>query len=490
MIAIPAVGTTVISGPARPFADSRSDRRTRTVRSSRYLNAVDLGDGNSLLYNGLSMCIDSVPSEIARRLVSPGEAGDLSFLMPVEKEYLVKRGHLTELTTEDEQEEMGRLARAIAEKDAESNVHRFREKTVTFVLTYRCNLSCAYCYQSEIRKTSGLSSMSEAFVDDFFGRHMGELLPHEREKLSFSLYGGEPLLPANRPAIERILQYAKEHGSVVSTVTNGVMLPEMLDLIGPERGKINNVQVTLDGGRTFHDSKRVSQSGGPTFEQTILALREIVRTRANAIVRVHLHPHSLESARSLLEYLEEEKFLGHHRVKLYFWSTEDLYAGVLSSPEYALLLKLFEDVTMKQDSVPTAHFAFLEQIMNMDTPTSRPARRHCDICVAGLHCVVDSAGDVYECIDDAGHKDRRIAGLAAGEVEYFEPNKDREKLHLCDKPECLKCSVALFCGGGCINRLKAQSESQSGTFCEQVKEFVGLTLRCHYLLKKSGVSTN
>lgn len=434
--------------------------------------------------------MDIVPSEIARRLVPSDEAGDLSFLMPAEKDYLVKRGHLTGLTAEGEREEMTRLARAIAEKDAESNVHRFREETVTFILTYRCNLSCAYCYQSEIRKTSSPSSMSEDFVDNFFRRHMGKLLPDEQGNPSFSLYGGEPLLPANRPAMERILQYAKEHGSVVSTVTNGVMLPKMLDLIGPEKGKINNVQVTLDGGQMFHDSKRVSRSGGPTFEQTIFALREIVRTGANAIVRVHLHPHSLDSARSLLEYLEQEKLLGHHRVKLYFWSTEDLYAGVLSPSEYALLLKLFEDVTVKQRGVPTAHFAFLEQIMNMEAPTSGPVRRHCDICVAGLHCVVDSAGDIYECIDDAGHRDRRIAGLAAGEVEYFEPNKNREKLHLSDKPECLKCSVALFCGGGCINRLKAQSESQSGTFCEQVKEFVGLTLRCHYLLKKSGVSTN
>jgi uncharacterized protein len=423
-------------------------------------------------------------------LVLPGEAGDFSFLMPVEKEYLVKRGHLTGLTAEGEQEEMRRLARAIAEKDAESNVHHFREKTVTFILTYKCNLSCAYCYQSEIRKTSSLSPMSEAFVDDFFRRHMGKLLPYEQENLSFSLYGGEPLLLANRPAIGRILQYAKEHGSVVSTVTNGVMLPEMLDLIGPEKGKINNVQVTLDGGQMFHDTKRVSQSGGPTFEQTIFALRETMRTGANAIVRVHLHPHSLESARLLLEYLEQEKFLGHDRVKLYFWSTEDLHAEVLSGQEYGLLLKLFEDVTVKQNGVPTAHFAFLEQIMNMETPTSRPARRHCDICVAGLHCVVDPAGDVYECIDDAGHKERRIARVAGGEVEYFEPREDREKLHLCDKSECLKCSIALFCGGGCINRLKAQSESRPGAFCEQVREFVGLTLRCHYLLKKSGASAS
>jgi uncharacterized protein len=436
------------------------------------------------------MCIDIVPSGIARHLVSSGEAEDPLFLTPVEKEYLAQRGHITGLTVEDEQGEMVRFARAIAKRDATLNLHHFREKTVTFILTYRCNLSCAYCYQSEIRKASNLSSMSEAFVDDFFAGHMGKLLPFGQEGLSFSLYGGEPLLPANRPAIERILKYAKEFGSVVSTVTNGVALPEMLDLIGPERGKINNVQLTLDGGKTFHDMKRISPSGGPTFEQTIFALRELLRTGANGIVRVHLHPRSLGSARLLLEYLEQEGFLGHDRMKVYFWSTEDLHAGVLSSREYELLLELFRDVTVRQNAVPTAHFAFLEQILNMKVPTSRPVRRHCDICVAGLHCVVDPAGDIYECIDDAGHKERRIATIDGREVEYLEPNGDSEKVHLCDKPQCLKCSIALFCGGGCVNRMKAQGDSQPGAFCEQVREFVALTLRCHYLLRKGGPSAN
>ena len=433
------------------------------MRPSCYLNAVEIGDGNSILYNGFSMCIDVVPSEIAHRLVSSGEGEDFSFLMPAEKEHLVKRGHLTTLTVKGEQAEVSKLVRAVAEKDVELNRQPFRGKMITFVLTYQCNLSCAYCYQSEVRKTSGLSSMSEAFVDDFFRSYLDKLPPCEgRNDLSFLLYGGEPLLPGNRAAIERILRYAKKHEIAVFTVTNAVNLPKMLDLIGPEKGKINNVQVTLDGGQMFHDEKRVSQSGGPTFEQTILALREVMKAGANAVIRIHLHPDRLESARSLVEYLEREKILGHDRVKAYFWSTEDLHREALSPQEYDLFSRLFQDVAFRQNSPPTAHFGFLEQIMDMKTARSSPLRRHCDICVAGLHCVVDSLGDIYECIDDAGHKDRRIGILGGGEVKYLKVGEGCGKPHLRDKPECLKCSIALYCGGGCANRLKAQNDSQPG----------------------------
>ncbi len=461
------------------------------MRPSCYLNAVEIGNGNCLLYNGFSMCIDVVPSEIAHRLVSSADGGDFSFLMPAEKEHLVKRGHLTKQTITGEREEMRKLARAIAKSDAELNRQPFRGNMITFILTYQCNLSCAYCYQQEVRKTSSLSSMSEAFVDDFFCNYLDKLLPCERENnLSFMLFGGEPLLPGNRGAIERVLRYAKKHGSAVSTVTNAVMLPKMLDLIGPEKGKINNVQVTLDGGQMFHDEQRVSRSGGPTFEQTVLALRELMKARANAIIRIHLHPDRLESARVLVEYLEREKILGHDRVKAYFWSTEDLHGKALSAQEYELFCKLFQDVAFKQNCPPTAHFAFLEQIIDMKTARNGLIRRHCDICVTGPHCVVDSLGDIYECIDDAGHKDRRIGTLAGGEVKYFKLSEDHEKLHLSDRPECLKCSIALYCRGGCTNRLKAQNDSLPPSFCLQIKEFVGLTLKSYFLLKKNIASTN
>ncbi len=461
------------------------------MRPSCYLNAVEIGDGNSLLYNGFSMCIDVVPSEIACGLLSSEEGGDFSFLTPDEKEYLVGRGHLTALSAADERTAMRKIAGAIAQRDAEFNRHLIRGKAITFVLTYQCNLSCEYCYQKEVRKNTRLSSMDEAFVDEFFLDYLHKLLPNERENnLSITLYGGEPLLPGNRGAIERILYYTRKHGIVVSTVTNAVMLTQMLDLIGPEKGKINNVQVTLDGDRMFHDEKRVSKSGGPTFEQTIRAICELMKAGANTIVRIHFHPSRLESARALMEYLEREKILGHGRVKVYFWSTEEIHGKALSALEYDLFSRLFQDVAVKQDCPPTAHFAFLKQIMDLQAARNRPVRRHCDVCVTGLHCIVDSLGDIYECIDDAGHKERRIGALADGEVKYFKRSEDYEKKHLYDKPECLECSIALYCGGGCINRLKAEKDSSSSQFCLQIREFIGLTLKSYYLLKKRTASAN
>lgn len=452
------------------------------MRPSSYLNTVEIGDGNSIVYNGFTMCIDVVPSEIARALVAAGQDGDLPFLLPDEKEHLASRGHLTTLTVKAEREAIGRFAADVAKTGIELARPPFGSGVTTFILTYQCNLACDYCYQKEVRKSSGRSTMSEEFVDEFFDIYRDKLLASKSSgNQGFTLYGGEPLLPGNRGAIQRILRYAKRDGIIVSTVTNAVALPEMLDLVGPEKGKINNVQVTLDGERMFHDGKRVSPSGGPTFEHTLFALRELIKTGANAIVRIHLHPKSLESGVRLVEYLEREKILGHDRVKAYLWSTDDLNSKALSPEEYDLFSELFLRVAFCQNSPPTAHFAFLRQILEMKALRNRLVRKHCDICVTGLHCVVDSLGDVYECIDDAGHKERRVATLANGEVESFGIREDCQKPYLSDRPACLECSVAFFCGGGCPNRLKTPAAS----FCLQIKEFIALTLKSYFLLKQN-----
>lgn len=456
------------------------------MRTSYYLNTVEIGQGKALLYNGFTLCMDVVPVEVADRLVSSAKEEDFSFLIPAEREHLIQRGHLTTLSVPTEQEALRKLALALAQRDDELKKQPFSGKMITFVLTYRCNLSCAYCYQNEIRKTTSLSSMDDVFVDEFFSTYLDKLVPQTPKRhLSFLLYGGEPLLSENRPAIERILRYAQKEGITVSTVTNSVLLPQMLDLIGPEKGKINNVQVTLDGGRMFHDRQRFSRSGGPTFEQTIQAVRQLMKVGANALIRIHLHPDRFESAKELVTYLQWEKILGHERVKVYFWSAEDFHRRALAPGEDELFSRLFQDVALGQNSLPTAHFAFLEQILEMESARHLPVMKHCSICVTGLHWVVDALGDLYECIDDAGRRDRRIASLADGKINTFSRSQAYEKPHLCDKPECLKCSLALFCGGGCVNRFRAQNNSQPEMFCLQIKEFIELTLRSYFHLKKN-----
>ena len=126
-------------------------------------------------------------------------------------------------------------------------------------------------------------TMSGEFVDRFFSDYYHQLFPHASPKLFITLFGGEPLLPPNRAAIERILAFAGEHPSVsVDAPTNATTISGMADLIGPGKSSIQTVQVTLDGDRLLHDKNRVYPSGKPTFDSTIAAIRKLIDLKVDA----------------------------------------------------------------------------------------------------------------------------------------------------------------------------------------------------------------
>ncbi len=192
-----------------------------------------MGEGFSLIYNGFTSRIDLVASDVARQMQGSKGRRDFSFLLPEEIAHLLNRGHLTRLSVREEQEEFRRLAQQVLGADESSYLRADAGRTIGFTLTYKCNLSCSYCYQSALRKKGDIPPMSEGFVDEFFRLYFNKLFPGERGKnTGFVLIGGEPLLPGNRGAIERILRYAKKHGANVSAVTNATTLPGMLDSRG------------------------------------------------------------------------------------------------------------------------------------------------------------------------------------------------------------------------------------------------------------------
>jgi len=57
--------------------------------------------------------------------------------------------------------------------------------------------------------------------------------------------------------------------------------------------------------------------------------------------------------------------------------------------------------------------------------------------------------------------------------------------NLLNVPECLKCSAALYCGGGCPCHARIHKGSIFKSYCHQNKEFAAQTLKAFYLENKS-----
>lgn len=128
-------------------------------------------------------------------------------------------------------------------------------------LTYRCNLSCRFCYAGcscKKARNSDVREMSTAQV-----KQVLDIIRNEAEVPSVSWTGGEPTL---REDLVDLTAYAAGIGVRVNLITNGTALTEGLVGRLASRG-LRSAQVSLEGpDAAIHDS--LTQVSG-SFERTL-----------------------------------------------------------------------------------------------------------------------------------------------------------------------------------------------------------------------------
>jgi len=126
---------------------------------------------------------------------------------------------------------------------------------------------------------------------------------------------------------------------------------------------------------------------------------------------------------------------------------------------------------------------YISQYLEMQEERTIPKVRFCGLGTDTFY-VVDPLGDIYHCYEEAGHKDRRIGTFSRGKVKFFALNEKYSRRHLLNVPECLRCSVALYCGGGCPVHARMNNGSIFKSYCHQNKEFIAQTLKAFFLKNK------
>lgn len=136
--------------------------------------------------------------------------------------------------------------------------------SVEFMVTDRCNLKCKYCcnpYAVGDKEHGYEMSMKE--IENAFLKL--DMLGIQR----LNIPGGEPLL---RRDIADIIKAALTHKFTVSLTTNGILVPNYLDILS----KLSFLIISLDGEKDTHDYTR----GEGSFR---LALNALELSRAKGI---------------------------------------------------------------------------------------------------------------------------------------------------------------------------------------------------------------
>jgi len=440
--------------------------KQENYRASRYLNIVDLGDGaNSLLFNGINGCLDEIPNELAG-ILACADAERLNFLSPGNLEFLYKRGHITRLSPEQELARFTELARAIHAKRCAGALNG----GLMLLLSYNCNLACPYCYQQQHRPGKSKAIMTPEMVDLLLARRINEILPGVK-KSGICFYGGEPFLPAHEPAIRRALEHAKKAGIGCDSVSNTTTLHAMLDIFGEGPGKVNSLQVSLDGFRDEHDRSRVPASGAPTFDRIIANMKELLARGTALSIRLNLDRKKLATTPRLLEFLKAEGIAGHKKARIYAVPIHDNLCKIDDSDftDIKALSKKVLDLGIDLEHPVSMRGNEMQYLMSLQQGTGLTRTTYCMQTLQNT-LVADPFGDLYACFEEAGYGQWRIGHAGEDGVEFFPQREVYKNRHIANMPDCLACSIALACGGECGAMCRAKTGDLYKPSCRHTKE--------------------
>lgn len=177
----------------------------------------------------------------------------------------------------------------------------------------RCNLLCTYCYvytaadnswrHRPVRVPDRVLTRSAERI----GEHVAT---HGLRHIRVDLHGGEPLLGGGTAVLRQAAEVRKAVEATgvscevqVSVQTNGTLLTD--DVIRRLADARIRVGVSLDGGYSHHNKRRVDHSGRPSWDAAVrglLVLAEYPETYAGILCAVDLDRDPVEIYNSLLEF--------------------------------------------------------------------------------------------------------------------------------------------------------------------------------------------
>jgi len=309
---------------------------------------------------------------------------------------------------------------------------------VALVATRACNFRCKYC--TEAGRFSD-AHMTDETADAAVNYIKNVADAKGTQHLTVGFYGGEPLL--NLEGIVHAAHALREAFRstrtklVLFAVTNGYELtPKAFDRLA-DAGVVS-FQVTLDGPKDVHDSRRVLRGGGATWERIVRNMIALVQDeRLNALgIRINIDRHSSLSVPHLLDELQEQQILADtRRVQAYiapvipsFHPEDNWNSYVLRGREKGeVFVRLWEEMATR--GLPVVAFP--------------------NVFPCGLHVewgtLVDPSGDLYACSGFLGMSEYVKGKLPDGRMS-------RSHLRFLTEPlpdRCEECCWAPLCGGGC-----------------------------------------
>jgi MoaA/NifB/PqqE/SkfB family radical SAM enzyme len=151
---------------------------------------------------------------------------------------------------------------------------------LTYEVTWRCNLACAYCDRH--------TPMPHEMTRDEMFKALGEF--HDLGMRQTNLDGGDPLMHRH---IDEIVDWLTQRGVTVSMHTNGTLVPRKINTVR----KLARMKISLDGPREHHDAMR----GAGSFGRAIAGAKAAQNVGIQVEFTCTVGRHNADAIESLIE---------------------------------------------------------------------------------------------------------------------------------------------------------------------------------------------
>lgn len=309
---------------------------------------------------------------------------------------------------------------------------RNSNKNVVFgiVTTYKCNLSCLYCYEKNYQTDNNIiSSKVSEDICKYITQYV-DFYKIENVKLIFT--GGEPTL--NMEAILFITKVLSRHfkqqekGFSFSIVTNGtVNIENYLEELR-EVG-LDLVQISLDGPRKIHNLRRVSNFDA--YGASLNFIRCCVKNKIPLVVRTNIDKQNIEHFEEMVREICD---LANDGVMLSLYQTEKTICE----------RSINEPFCFDVDNILSAYS--IAKKYGFKVNRYNPFWGGC-MSLVPIGQFIDPNGNIYKCGGMLGHSNEIV-----GSIYDFKGVRKNVESYIDKKitEDCIKCNMFPACAGGCI----------------------------------------
>lgn len=429
--------------------------------------------GGFVLLNGLTGAVDILNNELAQIMITKMNETDHrnilinDDLLPSDiKDSFIERGHITYISHEQEQQQIKKLAETL------HNI-ALSQRKIVIVPSLDCNYRCVYCFERPLQNKldpNSISIMDKETVDKVYSaiaelRDCGNVIDTQ-----LLLYGGEPLNASNKKIVFEIVEKGIREGFSFTAITNGHDLDVYLPLLG--KGKIANIQVSIDGPKLIHDKLRISRDGTSSFDKVIMNIKRVlVETDTMIEIRVHINKGNIGHFAELIDTFSNEGWLNNDRLHIHISVIylKNNNGEVTTAYDILSMGETLKQITDMYSNITIGCSEYNHE-SNLITSLYKniPFMLKSDFCAAthGMYIFLPN-GNIHSCWESIGDDGSLIGNYKSNESICI----DQEK-HSCwfgrsvaKILECTSCQYCLICGGGCPQYALYNTGSLYKPFC-------------------------